>query len=957
MENNNDLTDIFPYSLVRIAGEPLETIGQLNMDRSANIINQIFELSSKLEILRSNICDQLYNLISKINDKKVQNLIVNAKRDIFNQRCLNSEILELIKEYAEQSTYSDLIELNKITKQIRKLEEDFKIEYVNELRDKRLILQSLVKNENLLKGLILSSESLFKRAVNYAEKNVDLILKDEIRTEQSMIKYISRMCAKTSPFSTFTNLSLGKVNVSDQKYVNPIQNKGIKPENIKSHIRLNNALFFYLKGILFKNLNIARWFPITRNPTLKISSNEYTFLTNFDNVESFQKIGTNPVIDIMLNYTDNKEGIIFNKLSDIISSDESIETSKEEVEEYLMTLIDYGLFEFNIMVSGIDPDWDIKFVAFLKKIEKKYQLIADLTNTLANIRSIAERYGISGVELRLKLLSDAYTLFKDICYRLHEDAGLPEDERTDVNVSKKEKDKTAEEEVNDGFRNIFNTKFSFKIQQLFYEDTSVDCNISLDVKQIRNITDKFQSLINSMKLFEIHREEMMKMKHFFISKYGTEKQTDVLTFYEDFYKEFKLSEAEKKENQKKQTLEVNENQGSKGKNLDAKIENNIEEIKYIKDNKKRIDNWVKTFKDKIIQKQFFDKDALELKHSDLPNEFAELNLDHECSHALFIQLFIEYDINGNGIIKGVQNLSPPGFGKYFSRFLHLFDEKFTAELVRQNSFFNEKELFVEDTDNSHFNANIHPALMPFEVKLPGSQNNLNAEKQIPVTDIDIKYDKKSDRLMLVHKFQDKEILMFDLGFQSFLSRSKLFQLLQLFSKAKYIYPSTIMKTSNNYVLEYNKIGNITEFNEIFTRPRIVYEDVIILQRKQWILPFNTVPRKQSIEQESDYFYRINSWRKKNNIPEEVFVYITYTNFFDAELSAKLKPKKSIVSDDRKPQYINFNNSFLVSLFAKLCDKVSDAMRIEEMLPATRDLLQFADKQYVTEFIIQWKSQT
>jgi hypothetical protein len=137
---------------------------------------------------------------------------------------------------------------------------------------------------------------------------------------------------------------------------------------------------------------------------------------------------------------------------------------------------------------------------------------------------------------------------------------------------------------------------------------------------------------------------------------------------------------------------------------------------------------------------------------------------------------------------------------------------------------------------------------------------------------------------------------------------------------------------------------------IRVRPRIIYEDNLILQRKAWWVPKELLPERGSQETHWQYFVRVNLWRIKLEIPDEIFVFV-YPSLQPQQLGDDALRK--IVRDDYKPQYISFKNPFWVRLFEKLAQKAPTMMRIEEMLPNSQQLLKIGESQYVTEFVVQW----
>src|SRR5690606_20983706 len=95
------------------------------------------------------------------------------------------------------------------------------------------------------------------------------------------------------------------------------------------------------------------------------------------------------------------------------------------------------------------------------------------------------------------------------------------------------------------------------------------------------------------------------------------------------------------------------------------------------------------------------------------------------SSGSLVQFFSEPDAHGQMQLKGVINHQVPGYGKLLSRYLHFMDDKVLSETISWNQKTQDtNELLVENCDHSHFNANIHPSLMPYEISSHGSQNRL-----------------------------------------------------------------------------------------------------------------------------------------------------------------------------------------------------------------------------------------
>ncbi len=119
------------------------------------------------------------------------------------------------------------------------------------------------------------------------------------------------------------------------------------------------------------------------------------------------------------------------------------------------------------------------------------------------------------------------------------------------------------------------------------------------------------------------------------------------------------------------------------------------------------------------------------------------------------------------------------------------------------------------------------------------------------------------------------------------------------------------------------------------------------------MPKALLPFRQPEESDSTYSIRLQAWRLEHRIPDEVFVYIFGRGTLQ---NVELEERQRIGRDDYKPQYICFENPFLVTLFEKLLRKVPATLTIEEMLPNSEQLLAIGEHRHVTEFVLQWYDQ-
>lgn len=970
---------IFPYTLVRFGGDSFEHWASLNCKNLNQELQIQLRLSHDIRESRSQLCEDLFNFVASLNDPAQQNIIQNIRRDIFNARKLKNNKLNKAREILDSKLIEAVEHYLRLDQQLKSRVVEASALYEREVSKLRTELQCLSDRDAIKKGLLLSSRSLLDRLPSYRKKAAKNFRKKELQVEQGLLKYLTRMYTKTSPFSTFTNLAVATTGDHKEAPINAHHIAGVSP--VKGHIRLNNQLFRYLLDLLKNYKKAYLHFKLRPNPTLVREADNFLYLTNNNNIESFQRIPLNPVVDLILELVrENERGVSFKEL--VATLMDNIDAEQDELEAYVKQLIEYGCIEYNIGVSGIDPDWDVQFRAKLLPLEKiDVPYIGALRATLQVIRQLGTRYEQASVDERTPILQDAFEKFRSICMHIHEAAGLPEEERltpeerqevwkkkqqanTETDKSQSEEQSKQEETI---FKHETSTIFHFKPEQIFYEDTTREAVVTLDKEGLVGIVEKLDELLQSMYAFKGVQDEKDTMNHYFKQKYGEGSETELLVFYEDYYRDYKRPQneiKEKKKQESRQKLQMKQEGGHHSEEHSAQeyseviqtlqkdirsLEDNLpfHEVASINARVKTLERWTKKLSNSLSTDGLTDSQTCQTTQQNVDQINNHLNLMPSYSEPGSFGGFVQFYLNDAGQLMSVLNSSFSGFGKMLSRFLHILDDSVTAELrdwnIRNNT---NDSIFIEDCDASYFNANLHPPLMPHEVWMPGGHNTLPEHEQIPITDFAIVHSKEKDQLWLKHIPTGKNAYVFDLGFQGHMGRSQLFQLLEKFSKAEYLTPMPLINAINNQfgTSQGKKPPSIT------IQPRIVHENQIVLQRKSWFVPKALAPVRSPMDSDWDYYSKINEWRLEQLMPDEVFVFIN-PNRLGSDINPELV--KKLTRDDYKPQYIDFKNPLLITLFEKLLSKVSGVFKIQEMLPNSEQMTRIDGERYVSEFVIQW----
>lgn len=957
--------ELFPYSLVRIGGDSFDRFQTIRYQKSEQILQRIEQVKNALADKRLALCEELLEVMKGLGCKTGRNVVQNIRRNVYNDRKVRTKDVNKAIEVLPELSIQRLNEFLQSVEEYESLVAYGGSVFEEEALVQRMAFQKLLDSDALQKGLILSSRTLLNRVQSYKACLPENFRKKEFQNELSFTQYLTRIYAKTSPFSSFTNLSKMTLdNLDSQLY----QIKGGRNE-VQSHIRLNNHLLKYMLSLLQKYEKASIFLTVKVNPTVSKNSDSFQFLTNHENLEAFQELPSNALVDELLAIiSSHKDGIRLNKLINVLA--ENVDADFSELHSYIKQLIEYGLLEYRFQVSGTDPNWDLKLIPELEFLsQQQVPHMLGLIEVLKTVRNISESYAMGSVSERKALNEQAYASLKNILFEIHEAAGLPSEERKsyDELMAKRVKQKaivkkTAEMSKGNSvqseisadveFKHRHNTYFRFKPEQIFYEDTIRNIEVVFDQKEVTRLVNKLNALLKELRIFKGHTTDVIKMKDYFCQKYEAESEVGVLAFYQDFFKDVKVPE----ENE-----QINGCRNSENNNVelpttdslddsDSKLSESpfLNQLKNHHQHNERVKKWYKLFKDQLNYVKSAEQVNITLEDVQKVNGQLSPQLKDEMKHSYgsFIQFFEKLDHDGSKRLGAFVNATFSGYGKMMSRFLHIFDEEFTHTIRERNSsLVADDQMLLENCDASFFNANLHPNLMPYEIWAPGSNNILPSQNQLPITDFVLKYDSEADELILKHIPSGKRAFVNDLGFQASSGRSQLFQLLDKFSHAEYLstYPLLNQISSGS---------DAEEEKEIKMLPRVVFEDDIVLQRKTWIIKKDVIPCRNSFESDWAYYLHLSRWRTKNNIPEELFITISPKTYGS---KANGQNYKKLTRDDYKPQYINFQNVMCINLFSKLLDKAPDQLKLVEMLPCSGDMIKINNEKYVTEFVLEWQS--
>jgi hypothetical protein len=847
-------------------------------------LSHLRKLQAEKEESKTVLCEQLFLSIQQATDDKKRQQLINLKRSVFNDKLITVQISDTGLEHA----VSRHIELCNM---LQEANAQWQQAFNEEMIGHRTTLKKYAQQELLCKGILLSSPTLYEQLPSFISRESQSFRHKELKTEYSLLRYLTRMAFKTSPFSTFTHAGVA---VPAEEEVHTAITSS--PE-IQSAIRLNNKLFDYLRLLMIHHPALNEILEIRLNPTIQQKGSHLQFLASYRNIESFQKMPATDITSWLHSFLSAKEQPIkLGMLTDILSAYVE-DADRSQIKAYFLQLAANGYIETGIGCSGINPDWDKSLINYLAPHEENLPAVKPLLQLLRLLQLQQQTYVTAPAAARGKILQEASTALDNTLTTLQQEAGISGITTTDGDLVQQVQEEARIQK--EGF-NV--TRFmlqQFPSSGIFYEDTYTSTIGVYSPKATHILVEKADRLCSLLESLDTMQVERIRMRDFFLQHFDAGQQISVTDFYYSYYQQEK--KAQKETLRKRPSVQ----QDTITSRLRALIKpDNI------------------TIEAGTINLTAADFDAVPATTT--------------ASRGMFVQLFLQ-----ENELHGVINNVLPGMGKVSGRFLDLFDPAITDSFRDWNRKLYPDHLQLELSDGSSFNANIHPPLLSHGIRIPGGHSNYTEQQLTSAEKVAVKYNPDTSLLSLVHIPDGREIFAYDLSLQSFFNRSNFYQLLAHFNPERRIPLRKLIEVIDEKHLDTLAVSEAA----IIRKPRITFEKHIILRRMAWVIKATSIPQQENNETDAAYYLRLNKWHLESGLPAHVFLFLK-----SYAIPAPKDEKLKMMKDDYKPQYICFTQPLMASLFKKLLSRAGQYIYMEEMLPHLSHLQETTP---VTEHLIHW----
>jgi len=197
-----------PFVLARVAALPVDALNEMSPPKTTANIDAACVARSQAEDVRPDLERSLYSAVQRIEPRS-RSVAIELKRSVHNSRAttLSGEALQDLHRVLKPQDASMLQCWLDAQRTVEcRLREAQSVHREEALTHVRPALRQLAKHEGFLQPLVMASRSLFERITQQAGHEPNTLT--ATKTERSILSYIVRASAKTSPFSTFMHLAL-----------------------------------------------------------------------------------------------------------------------------------------------------------------------------------------------------------------------------------------------------------------------------------------------------------------------------------------------------------------------------------------------------------------------------------------------------------------------------------------------------------------------------------------------------------------------------------------------------------------------------------------------------------------------------------------------------------------------------------------------------------------------------
>lgn len=893
-----------PQIIVRIAGMSLPLLETLRFEQTLGLVKEISALKDRLALQAPSLSEALYEVIGSLTpeEKPLRYRLLALRRAIFQEKppkaqdC-RTEVLAALPVDLRRSVATWLLQIGKAQEYLQRAEQVF----AQELEMKQDRLLHLAQQEQFLHGLLLASKDLYLDLVRCLHSGSKPAL--DHRLEQGLMNYLTRMAAKTSPYSTFTMSTEGNWTEEGQSVFSYCADSW----NHQSVAELNRLTLCQIIAVLATWPEIRSHLSLRVNPTLEQHTQTIRLIRHDQQGGEVQvHLAASPalrsILQVLERSTDRTYGAVLHFL---VQHDQRARA--HELSRFLDQLIEKGVLQLEYAIPDQSADYLGELLRKLNGFSVEESRVHSVITRLTTIhRNLANYTRLQQAQQRFQIQCQVQQDLKDLY------AELGVSEKPDHQLPAK----------NLFFENTLLPGIQFHCSRPQWQETLDDLGL-------------FQRLLG---LYDPLLPAQLALRAFFLEHY--QGSVAFLDFYEAF------CQAQKKEHQRVEGAGLH--QLFKMPFIPATFNLaqilDLEELKHLQALRMSVTRWLHT-------QPVDEQNTRQLDTAQLANICAGLPayVRKPRSLAYYCQGLL-HDEKPFLVINAIQS----GFGRSLGRLRYIARQIASASegeehVLPPTTWADPLPVSIQGVLAT--NINLRVDTLPYEIVYPGSVSERPLTEQLPLSDLKVVDDVATQRLLLFSNRLQRPITPVHMGLMSDLWMPPLYRfLVQAFGEGSTNPLRSLLLLGDPGLADLEN----TEQPPVIHAPRLCLGR-ICLSRAYWTLPSAEVPQHEPGESSFEYFFKIHRWRQHLGLPSRCYVRpnAVPSDRDRAAIQSIHSPVLKRFIKKYKPIYIDFENHFSVSMFERLAAKSAFGLFLEEALPTHEDTL-FSNGQqsYASEFIIE-----
>ncbi|MBB5121889.1 lantibiotic dehydratase [Streptomyces eurocidicus] len=900
-----------PRFMLRVAGLPLESVHGLRCPEAGDWADRALHAETRLRSRGAELSDRLHPLVKGAGDEHARRRLLRLRREVFNgKRPAAPEEAVALVATADPATAEAVAGWVRDHRALEALRAEGAALLAAGTARSRAELRRLLGEERLRLGLLLASPTLEGRLDAYARTDPARRPDKRLRkVERSALAYLYRTARKTSPFSTFTAVALGRFAAPGPEARPGDGEETIRlPEVWSSHPRLNVVVLARLTELILADPARRADLPVVlasgwghdddriryvrRSLTAGDDGAAVTFDVAGDRLFFLRRSGT---LERLLALFARRPEVRYEELARWLG--EERDADREECERYLTALLELGMVQIPALRTDVHAADPLRaFRDSLRAVARPWA--EELAEALERPVACVDRYAAAGAGRRRELLAE----LRESLAGIQRGLGAPEPALP---------------------------------QTLLYEDvragsgdpaaeSAVSCDPWAWEGPDGGPFASLRSLERVLPAFDLTLPQRLTLKGFFRARYGRGGRCEDLLrlvhdFHEDFYDQYLTFAARRKpfDEDGSYVPEPNWLGLPQITAVDAARAEWTARMRRLWDTARGAEE---------IRVHAGTVDAVAGKLAGVAPDFAPQ------SH--FLQ-----PVRRDGDPLAVLNQSYGGLAFPFSRFTHCYDDAegdggTLADRVRHAAAAAQPEgaVFAEITGGFvTSNLNLHGRLTDYEIVCPGETSSVPGEHRIHLDDLYVEDDPAADRLVLRSRRLGREVVPVYLGYLVPLALPEI--------------PRTLLLLSPTSMAPLDVWGGVPEGapeNGVTRRPRVRYGG-LVLSRRSWTAPASALPARPAgpgPEDDASWFLAWRRWRAEHRLPLRVFATVTPAGTAGGAARAK-------------PQYVDFDSPLSLTALDGLLKDPGDRVVLREALPDEDGLRAVSDRgTHVVELAVE-----